>query len=830
MMRLNSNTIACFAALLSLALMLGGHTAVAKELTGTPPGSTPRAASTAVPIKPVDFTREVQPILAKRCYACHGPDVVEGGLSFVDRELALAETDSGEHAIVPGEVQSSVLIARITSEDANERMPPEGDAVTPREVDVLRRWIAEGASWKKHWAFEPMTHPQPPAVADAVWNKNPIDAFVRHRLDEAGLAPNAAADRRTLIRRAYYDLIGLPPSADEVEQILADASPDAFARLVNRLLEMPQYGERWGRHWLDLVRYAESNSFERDNPKPNVWKYRDYVIRSFNENKPYDQFVREQLAGDELDDVTTDTLTATGYYRLGIWDDEPADPLQARYDELDDVIATTGQVFLGLTINCARCHDHKIDPIPQKDYYSLVAFMADLTPYADRGDQTTANQIDISPAELNQQYERLDAQQKSLEFERDEIENAGIVKMSAEDQRATEGRRNEREKVLKRNLEKHLDAEQWARYVQVKAELAQVEKQRGALPVRESVLGLARYQKVEPTHVMYRGNPHSPTDEVGPAFPTLFGEEAPVLDHAETSRGSAGRRRVLAQWMTEADNRLAARVMVNRVWQYHFGRGLVRSSNNFGQLGTPPTHPQLLDWLAEHFVSSGWDLKQLHRLIMSSRTYQMSSTNTPDGLASDPGNDLLWRFDPRRLSAEEVRDSVLATNGSINKAVYGPSFYPKLSAEVLAGQSRPGAGWGDSSETEANRRSVYIHVKRSLITPLLEAFDFPEPDRSCEARFATLQPGQALSLLNSDFIHQQAKRLADSIGANEITDTEVATRAIPAVLAREATDTEISDAGALIAELQHKYGMDRSRAVQLYCLTILNWNEFLFVD
>ncbi|NND95954.1 MAG: DUF1553 domain-containing protein, partial [Pirellulaceae bacterium] len=314
------------------------------------------------------------------------------------------------------------------------------------------------------------------------------------------------------------------------------------------------------------------------------------------------------------------------------------------------------------------------------------------------------------------------------------------------------------------------------------------------------------------------------------AFPTIFETEAPQIEPQKDADSPAGRRRVLADWIASADNMLTARVMANRVWQYHFGRGIVRSSNNFGQLGTPPTHPKLLDWLAFRLIDDGWKLKSMHRLIMSSRTYQMSSASNPDAIASDPNNDLFWRFDPRRLGAEEVRDSILATNGSLNPKTYGPSIYPELSAEVKAGQSRPGAGWGNSSPEEQNRRSIYIHVKRSLLTPLLSAFDFPDPDLTCEARFMTLQPGQALSMMNSDFIHQQAKRLVDSIGGVDQSNADVVRKTVRAVLAREATHQEITDGTTLIKELEKSDKISRNRAVQLYCLTVLNWNEFLFID
>jgi len=792
-------------------------------------GAVASAANSDAP--EVSFTNDVQPILAKRCYACHGPDQGEGGLRFIDQEAAFAETDSGGFAIVPGDVEASELITRITTDDEFERMPPEGDPLSAQEVATLTRWIEQGAAWNRHWAFEPMQRYEPPVVADPAWNENPIDAFVYQSLTARGLQPNPPADRATLIRRASYDLIGLPPTVEQVQDFVASSNPLAYQELMNELLQSPHYGERWGRHWLDLVRFAETNSFERDTPKSNAWKYRDYVIRSFNDDKPYDQFVREQLAGDELDEVTIESLTATGYFRIGIWDDEPADPLQARFDEMDDIITTTGQAFLGLTINCARCHDHKIDPITQADYYSLLSFLEDVTPFATRGDLTSRNQVDVSHDQLRGRYANHEVRRREVEQQMLEIEQAGIVNMPGVLQRATEGPKRARQRVLKEHLQAHLDDSQWARYGELQDTLATLQQEFKQLPPRETVLGLGQYRPVdEPTFVLFRGNPHSPADEVSPLFPSLYDAPAPELPHTGNASGSAGRRRVLADWIASEDNMLTARVIANRVWQFHFGRGLVRSSNNFGMLGTPPTHAELLDYLALRFIDDGWKLKSLHRLIMNSRVYQMSSMGREDALAVDPENDLFWRFDPRRLSAEEVRDSMLAASGSLNREVYGPSVYPQLSAEVLAGQSRPGSGWGKSSESDQNRRSIYIYVKRSLVTPLLSAFDFPDPDLTCEARFATLQPGQALSLLNSDFAHQQAARIAQSINAMEVPDEQVVTRTIRAVLARDATTDEIVEGCQLMEQLQNEYGVRRERAVQLYCLSVLNWNEFLFLD
>ncbi len=656
-------------------------------------GTLPLIADDSVSdVKKVDFVRQVQPILAKHCYACHGPDEAEAGLKFTDRDSALAETDSGEHAIVAGDADASTLVARITATD-DERMPPEGDPLSQPEIDVLRDWIQQGAAWDKHWAFKPMQKVEPPKVDNAAWNENAIDAFIYQGLQSAGLQPNPPADRATLIRRAYYDLTGLRPTAQQVRNFQSDPDPRAFEKIVDRLLESPHYGERWGRHWLDLVRYAETNSYERDGPKPNAWKYRDYVIKSLNDDKPYDQFLREQLAGDELDEVTTETLTATGYYRLGIWDDEPADPLLARYDGLDDIIMTTGQAMLGLTLNCARCHDHKIDPIPQKDYYSFLAFLADVTPWGTRSDQKSNNQIEITESQ-NPAYVALAQEGKQISDQMHEIEQQGIVKMDAPDQRATEGPIDERRKVLEDKLKDHLSVDQWREYVSLRKRAKAIAKQLEKMPKRDSVMGLAKaIAKPEQTFVLFRGNPHSPADQVQPAFPTIFESAAPPADAFQGTDRTAGRRRVLAEWITSPDNRLTARVIANRIWQFHFGRGIVRSSNNFGQLGTPPTHPELLDWLAGLMIKEDWKLKSMHRLVMTSRSYQMSSAGQDAGLAIDPNNEYFWRFNPRRLSAEEVRDTILDVADNLNRKVYGASVYPALSAEVLQGQSRPGSGW-----------------------------------------------------------------------------------------------------------------------------------------
>ena len=775
----------------------------------------------------IDFGQDVRPILAKNCYHCHGPDKAEGGLNFTDAKSPFGEQDSGETAIVPNDPDKSELLRRITSHEEYEQMPPEGKRLSKDQVELIRRWIEQGAEWETHWAFKPVKRPEVPEDKNQAWVHNPIDAFILKKLEEKGLTPNEPASKAALIRRVTYDMIGLPPSPEEVQEFVNSGDPEAYEKLVDKLLAHPGYGEKWGRHWLDVVRYAETNSFERDAAKPNAWKYRDYVIKSLNDDKPYDQFIREQLAGDELKEVTPETIIATGYYRLGIWDDEPADMQQAYYDEMDDLVSTTGQAFLGLTIGCARCHDHKIDPMPQADYYQMVAFFRDVRPYGTRGDQRTNNQTDISSPEVARLHAERDRKMRRLGKKLREIEQAAILKMPGEMQRATEG--HERNKTLRDHLKEYLSDAEWTSYQNIKEEREKFENE--DIPSRETALSVANCDVNPPqTHILPRGNPHVEGKPVVPDFPEIFEAETPVIPEPGKDAKTAGRRVVLADWIASPDNRLTSRVIANRVWQHHFGRGIVRSSNNFGLLGDAPTHPELLDWLATELVNNDWHLKPLHRMILLSSTYQMSSDNNETAYGMDPRNDLFWRFDMRRLTAEEIRDSMLVVAGVFNDKMYGPSIYPIISDEVLAGQSMPGAGWGDSSEEERNRRSIYIHVKRSLLTPLLAAFDYPEPDASCEARFSTTQPTQALGMLNSDELQNISAKLSARLAKECPDDLEgQIRRGFELVTSRKASPDEVQMAMALVDKLKAE-GANDDQARQLFCLAALNLNEFLFLE
>ncbi|HVJ85506.1 MAG TPA: PSD1 and planctomycete cytochrome C domain-containing protein [Caulifigura sp.] len=805
-----------------------------------------------------DLFAKVKPVLEGSCVKCHSGAEAKAGLRVTSREELLKGGDSGPAVDLqsPGD---SLLISAV-SYDGFE-MPPTGK-MPQAKIDTVIAWVKAGAPWpagqqlvvehkshgppqvneqtKSHWAFRSLQKPAPPKVAQAERVANPIDAFVLATLEAKGFALSPEADRRTLIRRLTYDLIGLPPTPAEVEAFVNDGSPKAYETLVERLLASPQYGEQWGRQWLDVVRYAETNSFERDNPKPYVWRYRDYVIRAFNDDKPYDEFIREQLAGDELDEVTPERIVATGYYRLGLWDDEPADPDMAYYDGLDDIAATTAQAFLGLTMNCARCHDHKLDPIPIKDYYSFLAFFRNVKHYGQRSDdsvmQSSLRSI-ASPdgdVKLAAEVAAWKAKLKELDQKIAAFEEAARPKLAGGeiDDFKSEG---VRENILKRHVGKLFAEAEFSEYSSARKERERL-KRRPPKSAEQALCVKENGKDVPPTYILLRGNPHAQGDEVAPAFPSILSPPAPRIG-TPASGESSGRRRALAEWIASPENPLTARVMVNRVWQGHFGRGLVKSTNNFGLQGDAPTHPELIDWLASEFMSRGWSVKELHRLIVLSNTYRQSSRHAvrrsgPNPLAADPQNDLLWRFDMRRLKAEEVRDSMLAVTGSLNtSAMSGPSIYVPIEEEVLAGQSRPGYGWGKSSPEDQRRRAVYIHIKRSLAVPILAAFDAADTDFTCPVRFASTQPTQALGMINGAFANEQAEKFA-ALAKKEAGDrvSDQVRFLIGRATQRPATEADVERGVTLIRDLREAHGQSAEQALETFALAALNLNEFIYLD
>lgn len=795
------------------------------------------------------FRTTVLPILKSKCLKCHGlGEKVKGGLKLTTRELLLKGGENGP-AIDTANLAESTLLQAVHYDGLE--MPPSGK-LPAKEIAAIEQWVKAGAPWpegldlanitpgkiteedRAYWAYQPRAGVKPPAVKDAAWPRNAIDNFILSSLEAAGLKPVAAAEKLALIRRVSYDLTGLPPSPEEIDQFLADQDPAAYEKLIDRLLASPAYGERWARHWLDVVRFAETNGYERDGPKPFAWRYRDYVIKSLNEDKPYSQFVREQIAGDELalKNWSTDALIAPGYYRLGLWDDEPADPLQARYDELDDVVATTAQTFLGMTMNCARCHDHKIDPIPQRDYYRLLAFFVDIPRMSnDRNVRSANSLVDISTPEKKKKYEgefqKRQAEIDGLTRQMVAIEEEAIKKMPAEDQRASEGL--DRPQVVKK-IKDFLEAPRWKAYQDLRKSRTELERQPD--PRVDLALSINRIDPRPPqTHVMTRGNPHSPADVVTPGFPAVIEATDPKLPEVAADAKSSGRRTILADWITSEKNPLTARVIVNRIWQHHFGRGIVGSPNDFGRYGEQPTHPELLDWLANDFVAGGWKMKRLHKLICLSATYQLSSKSDDKAMQVDPNDQLLWRFPMRRLSAEELRDSMLAIAGTLDRRMYGESIYPKIPREVLAGQSVPGQGWPTSKPEDSNRRSVYVHIKRSLRLPILSLFDQADTDTSCPARYVTTVPSQALGLFNGEFTHEVAESFVKRLSKEEPANTKArVARAIRLTTGRKPTDAEIDRDLKFISDLTTQEKLTDAQAWVEYAVLLLNTNEFIYIQ
>jgi uncharacterized protein DUF1553/uncharacterized protein DUF1549/cytochrome c len=818
-------------------------------------------------------------VLKVECLRCHRGSQAKGGLDLTARESALRGGQSGP-VLVAGRPDESRLI-RAVRREVDPPMPPR-KTLPPETVEVLRQWVERGIEWPAPpaaerpaaappatpvapgapWWRDPVRRPLLPEVKAAEWIRSPVDAFVLARLEARGLSPAPPAGRRELLRRAYFDLLGLPPDPREVDRFLADESPDAWERLIDRLLASPRYGERWGRHWLDLVRYAETSGYERDGPKPNAWRYRDYVIDAFNADMPYDRFVTEQLAGDEIDGATGDSLIATGFYRLGPEDDEPDDKEQARFDELDDVVRTASGAFLGLTIGCARCHDHKFDPIPQVDYYRLLAHFSGIK-YSD--------EVPLAPAPVVEGFRAakaaVEAKVKGIEGEiagllaatRDRLfaEKLALLEPRLRDAyRAPAAGRSEEEKKLAEEAAKQaapspeeiarrLPPEAKAREKELRAKIEEVKR---SLPPRyPEALGITEEGAPPKAHVLIRGNARQLGPEVEPGFPS-------VLASARRSRAAgpaarpvkkpvaSGRRLDLARWIVDPQNPLATRVWVNRVWEHHFGRGIVRSPSDFGTMGDPPTHPEILDWLAAELVEQGFQLKPLHRLIMTSSAYRMSSALDPRAQEADPANDLFWRRDLRRLEAEAVRDSILAVSGRLNLKMGGPSVFPPVSKEVLHGQSRPGEGWTTSPPEEAARRSIYVFVKRSVPLPLLEAFDAADTGQTCARRNVTTIAPQALTLLNGEFVQEEsrsfAERLRKEVGEEPARQVE---RAYRLALARPPSASEMETALGFLArqaERARKPGagappseIDAARrALESFCLVVLNLNEFVYVD
>jgi hypothetical protein len=642
---------------------------------------------------------------------------------------------------------------------------------------------------RTHWAFQKVVRPEVPGVANSQQVRNPVDAFIIAELEARKIQPSPAADKTTLIRRASLDLIGIPPTPQEADDFLADKSPQAFARVVDRLLASPHYGERWARHWLDLARYAESEGFKADETRPNAWRYRDYVIQSLNSDKPYDRFVREQIAGDELWPGDPAAQIATAFNRHYPDESNARNLMQRRQEILNDITDTVGAVFTGMTYACARCHDHKFDPILQTDYYRLQAFFANT---AARDDVPL-----VAAERLKEHREKLAIWEEKTHAIREEMESIeaphrnAIVKDYFEKYpteiqailNKPEGERNPFERQMAWKAKQYLDPkshEYIADAAAVAGKLKGDAKQRwqelkkqlnefadlhpGELPVGSAMTDIGR--EAPKTFLLSRGLFDKPKEEVPPGLmQILYSGDA----QAATSGVTTGRRTALANLLADPQNPLTARVMVNRVWHHHFGRGIVGTPSDFGLRGDRPTHPQLLDWLTSEFVRSGWSLKSLHRLIMTSSTYQQSSASSAAAAKLDPENKLLWRFPRQRLEGEAIRDSALAVAGMLNPKMGGPSIFP----ELPTGMPTPRGGWKVNDDAnERNRRSVYVFVRRNTRYPMFDSFDMPDPHESCSRRNVTTSPIQALTLLNSKQTLEWAQGLAGRVLDNAGTSMQ----------------------------------------------------------
>lgn len=709
----------------------------------------------------IDFARDVLPILQDRCHKCHGGVRRQNELSFQTRNDALALLPSGTRAIVPGKPDESELLRRVAARDDTERMPPSGDSLTQNEIDVLNRWIAGGAPWDRHWSFEPVRRPVTSDVAQMKWVRHPIDQFVLARLEASGIHPSPEAERHILIRRLYLDLVGLLPPIEEAEAFSADSRPDSYQRLVDRLLANPHFGERWARHWLDQARYADTDGFEVDGPRPNAWRWRDWVIAAFNNDLPYDQFTLEQLAGDLLPDATLMQTAATSFHRQSLTNREGGiDQGEARYKELVDRVNATGTIWLGITIGCAQCHHHPYDPFSQRDFYQLYAYF---------------NNTDDTEIEL---VSELDTEKPGKKRKDGELK----------------------------------------------------------IPV------VARSEKPRKTGVYHRGDFLQPRETV----------ESGVLETIlplPSTRCSSGLpdRLELAKWIIHAENPLTPRVAANQLWIRLVGAGLVRTPDDFGTRGAPPSHPQLLDWLADEYQDCGWSTKRMIRQIVTSSTYRQSSRYRQELRTADPLNSLWHRQNRFRVEAELVRDISLSAAGLLVSAIGGPSVYPPMADEVAKLSFRSNYVWPTSTGSDRYRRGMYTFFKRTLPHPNLDTFDCPDATAALMRRETSNTPLQALTTLNNEVFWEAGQALAQRVLAEAPpADRERINYGMRICLGRDASGREqdklqtlldtsrnwyrqhIEDATALVGEYRTD-GLDiREAAAWVATLSVvLNLDEFL---
>jgi uncharacterized protein DUF1549/uncharacterized protein DUF1553/cytochrome c len=787
-----------------------------------------------------DFARDVQPMLTAHCVMCHGPQKQENGLRLDSGSGALRGGDSGP-AVTRGKAAESLLIQAVMgTSDAVSRMPLKKEPLSDAEITLLRRWIDEGAKIpassateaKKstHWAFQPVIRPALPSVRNSAWPAQPIDTFILARLEQEGLAPSRDAERATLLRRAALDLIGLPPSPADVDAFVADERPDAYERVIDRLFASPHYGERWGRHWLDLARYADSNGYTRDFGR-QIWKYREWVIDAINRNQPFDQFTIEQIAGDMLPDPTEEQLVATGFHRNTLVNEEGGtDQEQFRVEAVVDRVNTTGAVWLGLTVGCARCHSHKYDPISQVEYYQLFALLNNCDEptievptrwQREHGELARREQIQSRIKQLEDEAER---QRAGLESEQREWEATVTpqerARLPGPVQVAFDMKFDQRDQKNKKMIEDYFRQTEIAR--QIFPALRQVYELRETEPKIPTTMILRERAQPRETFVHRRGDFLDRGPEVSGGVPA-------VLPRLYASEKNASRLD-FARWLVAADNPLTPRVVMNRDWQNFFGRGLAETEDDFGVQGTPPSHPELLDWLAVEFVAPtsghpGWNVKRMHRLIVTSSTYRQSSALRSELASRDPQNKLLGRQSRLRLDAEIVRDVALTASGLLTATIGGQSVFPPQPEGVFDFTQDP-KPWIAASGGERYRRGMYTHFWRSSPYPMLLTFDAPGGNVTCTRRLRSNTPLQSLTLANDQAFYECAKALAARVLAEEPShDFRRSELAFRLCVSRPPGAAECQMLSHLVRDELQAAASERELAWTRICRVLLNLDE-----
>ena len=779
----------------------------------------------------VHFEKHIRPTLVSQCLKCHGPKKQEGGLRLDSRGAILKGGESGP-ALVPGKPEQSLLLEALRYEGLE--MPPE-KKLDPRIIQHFAVWIAAGAEWPKNqavlrpaetkitdqdrqwWAFRPLVRPPLPTYENS---SHPIDRFVFSRLQKEKMRPAPTAEKSVLVRRLYFDLLGVPPTPEQIDAFLQDDSPKAWENLIDQLLDDPRYGEHWARYWLDLVRYCESDGWNQDAYRPRIWRYRDYVVDAFNQDKPYPEFVLQQLAGDEIPGDHPDNLTAAGFLRLGIYEYNQRDARGHWNDIMNETTDVVGDVFLGMSMACARCHDHKFDPLLQKDYFHLRAFFEpihwrdDLVAATDQQKQEHAQALAVWEEKTQGVRGRIDALLKPYH---DKKWKSTVDKFPLEIQacfhkpiEARNSWENQMAYLVSRQFNeegggplKSMKKEDKEAYEKLKKELASFDKFKPKpLPQVMTVTDFSG----RPAATVIPDDPQQTA--IAPGFPTVFGGEPPCGEPSEEDapRSTSGRRTALARWIGDADNPLTTRVIVNRIWQEHFGQGVVATPNDFGHNGQRPSHPELLDWLTVEFIENGWSFKQLHRRILTSAVWRQAAQH-PQAEANqqlDPQERLLWRARVRRLKAESIRDAMLSISGELQTQIGGPSV-----------------------DEKTPRRALYLKSYRNKTETFLHTFDASAGLKSVALRNTTTTPTQSLLMMNGDYSLGRAKKFAQRLQAQSFADTEARLRyAFRLAWGRVPNQRELAAAQAFISPRQKG---SEERFVD-FCHVLFNSNEFLYVD